>query len=174
MKPRTGALACLPGPALADLADRCLALGEDGIAALRETGRVAGGHLYDQLGPAPDELSHAAFWVRIDDLVRELNLGSLRFEPLDGGLGAISWYGFPEGGAPDGTGRETRGCPLATGLLAGLLARAADRPVAVLEIGCGARSPHACSFLVGSRERLAAVRRRLVGGDPVARAVEAS
>lgn len=172
LKPRVGALACLPGPALAALADGCLSLGGDGGDALREAGRVAGAHLFELLGPAAAELSPAAFWVRIDEKLRELNLGSLRFEPLDSGLGAVSWYGFPEAGAPDGTGRETRGCPLATGVLGGLLGRAAGRPVAVLEIGCGARSPHACWFLIGSDERLGAVRGRLAEGASVAEAVE--
>lgn len=170
--PRPGALACLPGPALAALADACLALGPGGRAALHEAGRVAGDHLFDLLGPAPEELSPEAFWIGVDERLRELNLGSLRFEPLGGGLGAISWYGFPEGGAPDGTGRDSRGCPLADGLLAGLLGRAAGGPrVAVLEIGCGAGSRHACWFLVGSETRLDAVRGRLAEGASVAEAV---
>lgn len=169
---RVGALACLPGPALATLADGCAALGPAGTEALREAGRVAGTHLLDSLGADATELSPAAFWLRVDDRLRELNLGSVRFEALDSALGGISWYGFPEAGAPDGSGRETRGCALATGILAGLLGRAAgDRTVDVLEIGCGARSPHACWFLIGSEARLHEVRRRLAEGGSVAQAV---
>lgn len=133
---------------------------------------MAGEHLLDTLGSEASELAPAVFWLRVDDRLRELNLGSVRFETLDAGLGGISWYGFPEGGAPDGSGRETRGCAMAAGILAGLLGRAAgDRSVDVLEIGCGAGSPHACWFLVGSESRLAEVRRRLEEGVSVAQAV---
>lgn len=174
MKPRSGALACLPGPALAALADRCAELGFAGAEALRAAGRVAGRDLFDLIGTDPASLPPAEFWMRVDEKLRELNLGSLRFEPMDPGLATISWYGFPEGGAPDGSGRKTRGCELATGLLAGLLGRAADRPVGVLEIGCGASSPHACWFLVGSESRVADVRARIAEGGSVAEAVGAS
>lgn len=174
MKSRTGALACLPGPALAALADRCADLGDPGAEALRAAGRVAGGDLFELIGSDPAGLPVVEFWMRVDEKLRELNLGSLRFEPIDPGLATISWYGFPEGGAPDGSGRQTRGCQLATGLLAGLLGRAADRPVGVVEIGCGASSPHACYFLVGPESRLAAVRGRVAEGASVAEAVGAS
>lgn len=165
------AFSCLPGPALAELADRCGALGEGGVRALREAGRVAGAGIFDSLGSGAERLAARAFWLRVDERARELNLGSVRFEPLDGGLAAVSWYGFPEAGAPDGSGRATQGCHLATGLLGGLLGRAAGRSVAVLEIGCGAGGPHACWFLIGSEARLNEVHRRLAAGASVAEAV---
>jgi len=168
----SGALACLPGPALAELADRCAELGPEATAALVAAGRVAGERLLDLLAPEAAELPAAAFWHRVDDRLRELNLGSLRFETLDPGLGAVSWYGFPESGSPDGEGRQSRGCALATGILAGLLAAAGGgRRVEVLEIGCGAGSRHACWFLVGSEERVGRVRRRLAEGSRIADAV---
>lgn len=168
-----GGLACLPGAALAALADRCAALGPSAVEALRWAGRTAGGRLLELLGPEATELSPEAFWVRLDERLRELNLGSLRFEPLDAGLGAVSWYGFPESGLPDGGGRESRGCALAAGILAGLLDRTAGEDgVHVLEIGCGAGSRHACWFLIGPEARLERVRRRLEDGAPIAEAVE--
>ena len=112
------------------------------------------------------------FWKRVEDRLRELNLGALRYEPLDPGLGAISWYGLSESGAPDGSGRSTRGCHLATGLLAGLLGRAAGREVSVLEIGCGAGTPHACWFVIGSQERIDEIHKRLTAGASVTQALE--
>lgn len=164
--------ACLPRRALAKLADECNALGEGGVHALREAGRVAGGAVFETLGPGAERLTPPAFWARVEEMLRSLELGTLRFEPLDPGLGTIAWYGFPESGTPDGSGRDTRGCHLATGLLGELLGRAAGRSVAVLEIGCGASTPHACWFLIGAKERLDAVHVRLTSGASVAQALE--
>lgn len=165
---------CLPGSVLAALADGCTNLGDPGVDALREAGRLAGWDIYDALDSSPASLSLGTFWSLVNEKLRELNLGTLRYEPLDGGLGAVGWQRLPEAGSPPGGERFTEGCHLATGLLAGLLSRGAGRPVAVLEIGCGARASHDCWFLVGAETRLIEISERLTAGASVSEALEAA
>lgn len=159
----------LPAEMLPTLADRCADLGDEGIAALREAGRRAGNRIFDGLGVLPETLETEAFWSAADDVLRELGLGRITFEPVDGAVGAVSWRELPEATAGGAVApRRSRGCALATGILGGLLTRAAGRPVAVLEIGCAAGGSDACWFLVGAEGRLREVHARLAEGGAVA------
>ena len=155
----------LPQAVLTTLADRCGQLGEPGISALRETGRVTGTLLFDALGTAPDGLPVEEFWEHLDAKFRELNLGFVHFEPVDEGLAAVAWYHLPETGADASVERTTGGCHLATGLLGGLLSQAAGQPIAVLEIGCGIDGSEPCWFLIGSEPRLTSIHDRLARGE---------
>lgn len=155
----------LPHTTLATLAERCGALGEGGVAALRESGRVAGIKLFETLGPRAEGLAVDDFWDAFDRKIRDLNLGFVHFEPIDEGVAALAWYRLPETGVDAGVHRSTEGCHLATGLLGGVLSRAANRPIAVLEVGCGSRGSEACWFLIGSEPRLTEIHQRLSSGE---------
>ncbi len=157
----------LPASFFPALADGCAELGERGIAILREAGRHAGNRLFDALGVLPETLAPAEFWEAVDRTVRELSLGSVRFEPLEGGVAAIGWRNLPEAAGADGNSRISRGCALATGILAGLLSRAAGRPVPVLEVDCAAGGSDTCWFLVGGEGRLREVHEGLAHGTPL-------
>ena len=122
----------LPHAVLATLADRCGQLGEPGVSALRETGRVTGTLLFDGLGAEAEQLDPGAFWSALDARVRQLNLGHVQFEPLDEGLAVVAWYRMPETGSDGTVERATSGCHLTTGLLGGLLGRAAGQPSAAV------------------------------------------
>jgi hypothetical protein len=161
----------LPASTLSALADRCVGLGEDGVDALREAGRRAGLRIYDALGVLPETLEPEEFWRTLDATLGELELGSVSYEPVGEGLGAVSWRRLPEAGVEGAGPRSTHGCPLATGILGGLLSRAAAAPVAVLEVGCAADGSEACWFLVGNEARLREVHQRLSEGTPVGAAL---
>lgn len=157
----------LPASFFPLLADRCAELGDPGIAALREAGRQAGGRIFDALGVLPEALAPAEFWEAVDRTLRELSLGSLRFEPLEGGAAAIGWRNLPEAAGPDGNSRVSRGCALATGILGGLLSRAAGRSVPVLEVDCAAGGSDTCWFLIAAEARLREVHERWADGAPL-------
>lgn len=154
----------LPASSLAALADGCLAMGPSGVDALREAGRRAGFRIFDSLGVLPETLPLARFFEAADRALQACGLGSVDFEAVDGGLIAMSWRRLPEAGGAEAGGRTSRGCPLATGILGGLLTRAAGSPMAVLEVDCAADGGDACWFLVGSEERLREIHGRIAGG----------
>lgn len=157
----------LPASFFPALADGCAELGEPGVAVLHEAGRQAGNRMFDALGVLPETLAPAEFWEAVDRTFRDLSLGSLHFEPLGNGLAAIGWRNLPEATGPDGNPRVSRGCALATGLLGGLLSRAAGRPVPVLEVDCAAGGSDTCWFLIAAEDRLREVHQRMSDGAPL-------
>lgn len=166
----------LPAASLAALADRCGALGDDGVNALRESGRVAGEVLFDGLSGRtdPERASVVAFWEAVDRELGDAGLGSLSYRVLEGGVAAVSLAQLPEAGLDDGaSARSGIGCHFFTGLLGGLLARAADDSVAVVEVECRADGAPACRFLVGGADRLSEIRERLAAGAPLGEVLEA-
>ena len=154
----------LPASALPGLADRCGVLGPRAVSALREVGRATGVLMVESIGERPEALGPEEFWEGLDASVRSMNLGSIHFEPVDDELAAVAWYRLPEAGDRRGGPRTTSGCHLATGILGGVLDRAAGRPVAVLEVACRAGGAETCWFLFGPRERLLRVHERLESG----------
>ena len=166
----------LPSSVLVDLADRCAAAGEIGIAALREAGRGFGLNLYDSLAPdrAVEELDPEEFWAAVGQKLQELGFGPVRYEQVDEGLAAVCLVSFPEAGGEEIGARRSAGCHLGTGLLGGLLSRAADRSIAVLEIECRADGSHGCWFLLGAQERLESIHEKLRAGEPIENAIKTS
>lgn len=164
----------LPSDALRALADGCLAAGEDSVEVVREAGRRAGRFLERQItGEAdPAEADPASYWEVTRDRLVEAGLGETSYRVVDAGVASIAAEGLPEAADHEGTGRGTEGCPFSAGLFGGLLSAAADRPVAVLEVECRSRGDDRCRFLVGSEERLADLRDRIVEGASLEEALE--
>ena len=65
------------------------------------------------------------------------------------------------------------GCFFSAGMLADLIGRVADGPMACLEVTCGAAGHPACRFLLGSPAMLTAVHERIVEGSGHEAAVRA-
>ena len=152
--------ACLPTAALALLAERACAAGEAGYSALREAGRITGARLLASLEAEPERLERREFWHRANERLESLGLGRLRPQDLEPALAAVTWAG---GAETDDRPGERAGCPLAAGILEGLLSGAAGESVGVLEVECAAAEAEACRFLVGDPARLRNLRRRLEG-----------
>lgn len=159
----------LPAASLAELAERCSQLGDDGITALREVGRGTGARLFTLLGDRPDALSIDDFWSGVNGRLENMRFGSVEPAVIDHMLGSVRWTGSPESAA---TTRRSVGCHFATGLLGGLLGRAADQPVAVLEVGCRAGGADVCRFVFGSVPRVADVYTQLAAGTSIEAALE--
>lgn len=162
----------LPAATLAELADRCAEAGPDGIAALREAGRVAGEELLRRLGSDPATSRTEAFWEAVGQQFVDLGLGPLSYRVLDPGIGEVRLEGLPEADGAGGMPRRRTGCAFSTGLLGGLLTAVAGEPVAVLEVECRAGGSAFCRFLVGDEERLRAIRRSLQSGRSLSQALE--
>lgn len=137
---------------------QALAQGHDPTEAatlLREIGYELGDSLYDALedvlAQAPEEslraLPPSRFWSGISSVFENLGWGRLRWTQLHPAIAALDSADWIEAEG----GRETHpACHLTTGVLAKLLARAADAEVAVLEAECRSRGEARCRFLFGS------------------------
>ncbi|MGH7541012.1 MAG: V4R domain-containing protein [Gemmatimonadota bacterium] len=146
----------LPVSALTTLSRRCSTLGDAGVRALREAGYRAGIELFPQLDEAPEQLPPSTFWLAVDGEMRRLGLGSVSFLPVTRELATVAWRGSPEARGP----RSDPGipcCHFASGLLAGLLSRAAGQTVAVVEARCRSMGSEPCWFMVGSPDRVRAL-----------------
>lgn len=154
----------LPASALTLLSRRCTELGSDGVRAMREAGYRAGADLYRELHETPERLPAPAFWTAADDILRRLGWGTITFETVSPGVGAVVWAGSPEADGPGSPSPRPR-CHLAAGLLGGLLSRAAGRTVAVYEARCRAGESGPCWFLIGGRDHLREVHKSAVAGS---------
>lgn len=146
----------LPRSAVTTLSHRCAGLGVDGIEALREAGYRAGTEIFARLDEAPGELDAADFWERLDAAFVAAGLGSLQLRSVDPSMGAIAWSGSAEAAGAHAD-RDAR-CHFGAGLLGGVLSRAAERTVDVVEVRCGGGGAEPCWFLFGSVDRLRRVR----------------
>lgn len=161
----------LPSRVLTLLADRFGQVGSEPHAALREAGRLTGVRLMEELGPAsdPEHADPRTFWSEISRSLGDRGLGSLDYRLLESDLAELKLRG---GAEATGDGDRSRpGCPFSTGLLGGLLSKAAGEPMAVLEVECAADGAAGCRFLAGAEARLTRVGDRLREGASVEEAV---
>ena len=166
----------LPSRFFADLSRRCGRAGPEAAGALREAGRALGGQLVEELPRRehPDRASPDAFWEIAAEVLSEHGLGDLDMEVKTPSVAELRLRGGPEAAGEGEESPAGGACPLATGIVAGVLTAAADEPVAVLEVACAADGDEACRWLAGSRETLEGVRGALREGASVREALEAS
>ncbi len=137
---------------------------------LREAGYRAGAEVLTALGEEPSELTSNEFWTRLDAALERAGLGSVRFEAIASDAGAVAWRESAE--ATSSEDHQTH-CHFALGLLGGVLSRAADRTVDVVEVQCGGGAREPCWFVFGSVETLRGVRARLANSRAPLRRVTA-
>lgn len=144
-------------------------LGAEACArAMQEAGFSAGDALHDRLTRgAPDEdlaaTSSASFWDRLSVLFRELGWGTVRYEELHPGVGALVASDWFEAAADGGAN-----CPFSTGVLANVLGRVAGDEVAVMQVTCDPPTDGCARFLFGRGPVLQDVYEGLVEGRDLA------
>jgi hypothetical protein len=130
--------------------------------ALQEAGNAVGDTLHDRLARlgsddnAIEDTPSASFWDRLAGLFREMGWGTLQYQDLHPGVGALDARDWFE--ADPGARRPS--CPFTTGVLANILGRIAGGEVAVLQVPLPDGAAGGSRFLFGGSEAL----QRLYGG----------
>lgn len=146
-------------------------LGDGFAGALQEAGTASGGGMLDAfdgwcsargLGH-PEALAISRFRAALTDFLAESGWGRVRFVPLGEAVLAVEASDWAE--AEDAPARPHPACFFSTGMLADLVGRVADGPMACLEVACRAAGDAGCRFLLGSPEVLTAVHERIVEGS---------
>ncbi|HEV2132491.1 MAG TPA: V4R domain-containing protein [Longimicrobiaceae bacterium] len=158
---------------------QALAQGHDSAEAatlLREIGYELGDPFYamleETLSPGAEEslrsVTPSRFWSGISSVFENLGWGSLQWaqpHPAIAALDSTDWIEAEER-------QEVHpSCHLTTGVLAKLLAHAADAEVAVLETECRSRGDQRCRFLFGSPEALDMLYQEMRMGIPYSAAL---
>jgi hypothetical protein len=135
--------------------------------ALHDAGFATGGSLYEDLirmvGGNPVELDENQFWKGLSRFFEGRGWGQLEHERVHPGLGIIRARGWAESD-PEGTEAQP-GCAFTSGVLAHILGRVAQGPVAVLEVACGSTGGDHCEFLFGSEGAIHEVYGHLLEGE---------
>ena len=162
----------IPPAVLQELRAAVLA-GADGEVRLRDAGYLAGLAVYEDLaaetrrmhGVEPTGLPVAAFAAALGDYLAAMGWGSARIATgAADGVVRVEASPWVESDAEHESAHPA--CHFTTGLFAGLFARAAGAPLAVLETACRATGAPTCAFAIGSREVLDAVWEELQRGAP--------
>ena len=154
-------------------------LGDGFAGALQEAGTASGSAMMDAfdgwcsahgLGH-PEALAISRFRAALTDFLAEAGWGRVRFVALGDAVVAIEADDWAE--AVDAPALSHPGCFFSAGMLADLIGRVADGPMACLEVTCRATGDSACRFLLGSPAVLTAVHERIVEGSGYEAAVRA-
>lgn len=156
------------------------------LALRRETGAVAATHALNAAGfaagsalfPAlraevrrdPSELVAEAFWDGMARFFHKRGWGRLTHQRIHPALGRIS---SPEWAEADADGGDLQpSCAYSSGLVAGLLSRVADAPIAAVEVACRSQGDPECVFLFGSEKAVQLLYGRLLDGTPLPEALD--
>lgn len=120
------------------------------VHAMHAAGYDAGGPLFETFAGASDvaRRDESAFWRGLSDFLDRRGWGTLEHSAPHPGIGLLSSTDWAEVGS-DASERQPA-CAFGAGLLSSLLSRAADGPVAVLEVACRSRGEGRCAFAFGS------------------------
>jgi predicted hydrocarbon binding protein len=146
-------------------------LGADTAArALQQAGHAAGDALFAAFaGSVRDgdvaDLDEAEFWRRLRDLFADRGWGTLHFEDIHPGVGALESSDWAEADPAEGALRPS--CYFTAGLLANLLGRTANEDVGILEVECRSRGDLRCRFLFGGHAALEWIHGELSAGRDV-------
>lgn len=122
---------------LSEVTGEARAAGED---ELQEADEPAG-------GAALAGRSASSFWTGLSTFLSRRGWGSLDHRKAHAAVDVLSSPDWAEVGDVE---ESQPSCAFSTGMLAALLTRAADRPVAVVEVACRAVGDGSCRFAFGS------------------------
>lgn len=117
-------------------------------AAGYEAGEAMASPLLASLNDAPEEVTRDEFWSRFRDFWSRRGWGELEHRAPHPGVGLLVSSDWAEAG--DDARESQPSCAFTSGLLASILGRVADGPIAVLEIRCRSRGDEDCAFAFGS------------------------
>lgn len=145
------------------------------IHALHSAGYESGGRLYEALATVadpeePSGLSREAFFRRLSEFFGRRGWGSLSHEAAHPAVGLLKSGDWAEAGEAEMEAQPS--CAFSTGMLCHLLTRAADGPVAVLEVSCRARGDDECVFAFGSEAAIHELYGELLDGAGLGEAFE--
>ncbi len=112
--------------------------------------------------PDWESLEVEDFQALAGDFFREMGWGSLAITPLHDVVAMVDSFDWAEADAHGGM--EYPCCHYTTGLFADFFGRAADAPLAVLEVECKSSGGARCRFLVGSAEVMGQLYDRMAAG----------
>lgn len=124
-----------------------------GTQALHTAGFSTGDAVYDLLAEAaggtaaPESLDVESFWELLGRHFQERGWGTLEHESPHPGVSILASEDWMEASPRVD---EQPSCAFTAGVLAAVLTRLADAPVAVLETACRARGDGRCEFAFGS------------------------
>jgi predicted hydrocarbon binding protein len=135
--------------------------------ALHDAGFATGEALYDDFarmaGEDPLEMDEARFWQSLSRFFDGRGWGRIEHGRLHPGLGIVRARGWAE---CDPEADEAQpSCAFTSGVLARILGRVAEGPVAVLEVACGSTGGAECHFLFGSEGAIHEVYGHLLEGE---------
>jgi len=143
--------------------------------ALHDAGFATGEAMFDEFARMvrddPASLDEARFWEALSRFFHVRGWGPVEHERLHPGVGLIRARGWAECD-PHG-GESQPGCAFTSGLLAHMLGRVAQGPVAVLEVSCRSSGGEGCEFLFGSERTIHEVYGRLLNDQPLESVLEA-
>ena len=122
--------------------------GQTANLALQKAGHAAGDAIFEKLerDEALGATPHATFWSRLSSQFREMGWGTVEYEEIHAGVGALTardWFEIdPAASTPT--------CPFSTGVLANILGQVAGQDVAVMVVPCQDESDGCCRFLFGA------------------------
>lgn len=119
------------------------------VHALHAAGYDAGGQLYDAFAGdgSPTGRDERAFWRTLSDFLARRGWGRLEHSAPHPGIGVLASEDWAEATLTD---ERQPACAFGSGMLSSLLTRAADGPIAVLEVSCRSRGEDRCRFAFGS------------------------
>lgn len=145
------------------------------IHALHGAGYQAGDYMarafFRELPEPPDQLPASAFWDSFRTFWSRRGWGSLTHDDAHPSLGLLRSDDWAEAG--DEAAETQPSCTFTTGMLASLLGRVAEGPIAVLEVECRARGDDECVFAFGSETRVHDLYGELLEGADLRGALDA-
>ncbi len=144
------------------------------VHALHDAGYVSGDGFYEGLSrnfaEAPNAVAEGDFWKGLSREFETRGWGRLAHDRLHPALGLLRSAASPEA---DPSGDETQpGCAYTAGVLAHVLTRSADGPIAVLEVACRSRGDEECHFAFGSESAIHEVYGLLLEGRTLNQALD--
>jgi hypothetical protein len=160
----------LPADVLSHLR-RCLRAELDPLQAthvLHDAGFAAGPRFQDafeaEVGRNPSDLGEGEYWRLLGRFLVRRGWGRIEPERVHPGLAVLRAWDWAES-EPHG-GETQPGCHFSSGFLAYLLGRAAEAPIAVLEVSCRSRGDDHCGFMYGSEAGIHEAYGLLLDGVP--------